>query len=79
MRDVEESQKERLVTESCCCLRPIFTFHCMRPENIWAKLRNVQFTGGLQIYLFIPKDITDLNTEYISYSVYVDRVLCVCV
>ena len=25
------TQKKR---ESCCCLCPIFTFRCMRPENI---------------------------------------------
>ena len=42
------SKKEKVVTEFCCRLRPIFTFHCMRPENISAKLRSVQFTEGLQ-------------------------------
>ena len=73
------SKKGRLVTESCCCLRPIFTFHCMRPENISAKLRSVQFTEGLQTSVYMPKDITDLVTEYISYCVYVDRFLCICV
>ena len=67
--------------ESFWCLPPIFTFHCMRPESFWVKLRNVQFHSNVKVFgnlfnLCLKKSQTwALSISYIR--VCVDRVLCV--